>query len=1022
MKPLRLNIQAFGPYLAEQTLDFEALAGKSLFLIHGPTGAGKTSIFDAITYAFYGCGSGDDRAKPDGLRSDHAPAELRTEVSLDFALGENRYRVIRKAEFQRPKQRGEGFKLEPASAELLRLEPGEQGYREAEKLAAGWEKVNKAVEGLLKLGVRQFCQVIILPQGQFRRFLSGTSGEREKILEILFRTTRYKKIQDNLDARASEITKAFKELEGQMKGLLQSHEGAESVDVILAAKAAAEELSTSLQTEATGLSRERDAAQAALHGAEQSQKLFREHAEATAALTQVNARAAEMALLAKELESAEQAEPARYPDERLRGALAEAKKIAESLPACRTAVTEAATNLKAADEKLAAARGREEEKSRLELRLQSLTEIGKELSSLEELRKDATAAAEWRKKAIASGEGLEKDLSTVENSLPDLRKLESSLHQECESVGSLRQALEHKRAIEKDARSLSDTRGRREKSDAFHAAASTRVKEQEAALAAAEAKQTLAQDAWVKGQAAILAAALRAGDACPVCGSEDHPALASAAHPEAPKDSLAAAKAVVDQARAGLDRAKNECFTQENERSALNARVSDLEERLRAAGFTTPEALRAEVAALEEKLKMAEAARGRLTETGEKLKAAEARIHAIKTKLTAHNRELIDASETAMKAQTRVEEIEARVAAQEIKTLAEARQAYAATGRAIEEIKKLLAEATSARELALQKDLSAKEACRSAERQEVENASLVKTCREEFNAALVAAGFTAEEAFRAALRPLPRLREIQQTLKAFESGRAAASTRLELAEKAIAGKEPVDPGPLAEKVKALQSALAELSRRLGDANARAAQAARLLADIAALSDKRSALHEEYSVLGKMAEVAKGGNEKGMSFQRYVLATFLDEVVETASLRLRQSSKGRYTLKRATSHEDLRKTGGLELVVEDGWHGTVRPVSTLSGGEGFQASLALALGLAEVVQAEAGGVYLDAVFIDEGFGTLDSEALDLALRTLMDLQKGGRLVGIISHVPELKQIIPSRVEIKADRLGSRIVTV
>ena len=132
MKPLKLSVQAFGPYLSEQVLDFEALSRHSLFLIHGPTGAGKTSIFDAITYAFYGCGSGDDRSAPDRLRSDHAPAELRTEVSLDFALGQDIYRVIRKAEFQRPKQRGDGFKLEPATAELLRLERAGDGYRVVE--------------------------------------------------------------------------------------------------------------------------------------------------------------------------------------------------------------------------------------------------------------------------------------------------------------------------------------------------------------------------------------------------------------------------------------------------------------------------------------------------------------------------------------------------------------------------------------------------------------------------------------------------------------------------------------------------------------------------------------------------------------------------------------------------------------------------------------------------------------------------------------------------------------------------
>lgn len=524
----------------------------------------------------------------------------------------------------------------------------------------------------------------------------------------------------------------------------------------------------------------------------------------------------------------------------------------------------------------------------------------------------------------------------------------------------------------------------------------------------------------MKAQAAILAASLSAGDACPVCGSAEHPTPAGAAHGPDTRETLAAAKAAVEKARANFDRAKNDCFTQENERSALLARVADLEERLRAAGFAGPEVFREEMAALEAKVKGAEAARTRLTQTAEKLKAAEARLHGIKTKLTAHEREMNQASETAGKAEARVESIEARVNAQAIRTLAEARQAYLDTKAVIDEIKKSLDAAGTSREQALQKDLAAKEALRSAERQETESTGRVKEFTAAFAAALGAAGFAREEDFRAALRPLARQREIQQTLKTFEAARVAAATRAEHAAKATAGKTPLDPAPLAARLAELQTALTDLNCRAGDAHARAAQSARLLAEIRALTEKRAGLHEEYSVLGKMAEVAKGGNEKGMSFQRYVLATFLDEVVETASLRLRQTSKGRYTLKRATSHEDLRKTGGLELVVEDSWHGTVRPVSTLSGGEGFQASLALALGLAEVVQAEAGGVYLDAVFIDEGFGTLDSEALDLALRTLMDLQKGGRLVGIISHVPELKQIIPSRVEIRADRLGSQIV--
>lgn len=1012
MKPLRLSMQAFGPYLEEQVLDFETLARQGLFLIHGPTGAGKTTIFDALTYAFYGAASGDDR-KADRLRSDHAPADLRTVVSLDFALGGTSYRIVRKAEFDRPRLKGEGTVREAATADLYRLEQGE----EVEKVASGWEKVNKASESLLKLGLKQFTQVIILPQGQFRRFLSGTSGEREKILEILFRTTRYKKIQENLDARASAIAKGFKSQEDERRGLLKSFEGAESVEVIHAGLAKAKAAALVLRQSAEALKEKRDALGKSLQAAEESKKLFTELENAQKAKALVDEASPAIAELAKELEAARGAEPVRVFSEKFRELNHTANALAASLPAAKEDHEATAAALASAEASLKAAAGREGEKAKLEERLAALKTLGTELVELEKKREELAKAKLAEKAEADKTAALNKDLHALEISLPALREKEHVLQAQAESAGLHEENLKQARAQLEEGRAVAEAR--RHFAANANALFQSKITQAQSALAQAEAAHTKAQDLWMRGQAAVLAANLKEGDPCPVCGSADHPNLARGG--EAPNDSLKASNLALEAARAALTAAEKEKASADAARSAQDSVLQAREARLKAEGFADLSSWEAETKRRADLSQQSAAAKLAYVKVRGDIQAADKKLSETRAALKALEKNSETARGVLHSLSGQVAQTEERLAKESLSTVEEAREAYKSTNATILEIKNQSGAAQAARDTSLRSSMAAAEKLRGLEARQAETASMLATAELAFQSALKEHGFSSAEAFATALRPFARTKELQEKIQAHEQAKSSASTRLSLAEKATAGKSSLDPTPLMEAFQAAERSLREENEKAAQAEAKAKHTEDLLARIARLEAEMAGAHEEYKLFGELAEVAKGTNEKGMSFQRYVLATFLDEVVENASLRLRQSSKGRYSLKRATSHEDLRKTGGLELVVEDAWHDTVRPVSTLSGGEGFQASLAMALGLAEVVQAEAGGVYLDAVFVDEGFGTLDADALDLAIRTLMDMQKGGRLVGLISHVPELKQIIQARVEIKPDRAGSRIVS-
>jgi exonuclease SbcC len=290
---------------------------------------------------------------------------------------------------------------------------------------------------------------------------------------------------------------------------------------------------------------------------------------------------------------------------------------------------------------------------------------------------------------------------------------------------------------------------------------------------------------------------------------------------------------------------------------------------------------------------------------------------------------------------------------------------------------------------------------------------------ERFSRRLKTAGFSGPDGYGEAKLTERAIDELARAIDEYEAGLKAARLRLTRARQTIRGKRKPDVSKFLAKAKAAEASCDAKIAETAEIRKEQERLAGLTKELVSTEREIEKMEKRYYVTGKIADVANGKNAKGITFQRFVLGTLLDEVLAAATGRLKLMSHGRYDLQRAVERSDRRLAGGLDLEVFDTFTGYARPVSTLSGGETFLASLSLALGLADVVQARAGGIHLETVFIDEGFGSLDPEALDLALRTLMDLQKGNRLVGIISHVPELKERIDVRLEVTRTTKGSSV---
>lgn len=1011
----RLEIEGFGPFRRPQIVDFDAFADDGIFVISGRTGAGKSSILDAICFALFGSAPRYDTGEK-RLRSDHSGADEPTLVALEFSAGGERWRVERSPEYERAKRTGTGTTTAPPQARLF-VWAGE-GW---EGRAARPRDVGEALHDILPLTQEQFLQVILLAQNRFAKFLLAGHGERQALLRTLFGTRRFEEYEHALEHRRKDsearvardgdaLTHRLDEaerliLEHGLGGTVHSADGAAPEDDDTAAGDAvtrdAATRDTTVRDTPTRIAAAQQASQRAAYRAEtaaqhqETARVVRDAAET--ALTELLARreqqerrdrarqsvadlesdAARIDLVRTELEVAARAEQTREPIRALDAAHADAEAAeADRQNARATWVELTGADVDGTDPALADLTARIDDIKRqvggwtlLLAREESITERRAEhtrgSTELAELKQAVESSRVERAELIVRRDELDARLLALAPSLGGRAAAEALL-------------------VDLDARL------------AAHAEAERLAEEADAAeLVALQADRVLAEasaalvdlrERRLRGHAGELAAELVAGEPCAVCGGTEHPSPAPRGEDPVSAEHIAAAESRVAQAvsqqRAASDslasvrQAAAGARGRAGERSAAQL-AGDRAEAARALALIA-EAERESTTLRADR----EACAQTLADLDSALTAAEPRIESLDRALAVLAAEIAADDEALTAGRGDFSSVAERIADAE-RIVAAAERLHAAIGTA--------------------------ERC----------ARTLAVARERADAALAEAGFATSDAAIAALRDPAARTRLGETVRVHETALGAAKALLLDLELLMLPDEPIDT--LAAETarreareswtRAVQHTLAaeQTAERL-TALARQAQEAHA-GVVSALAEHETIERLAHTVAGKAP------NTHRMKLETFVLAAELEEIVEAANLRLGEMSDGRYRLLHSDSLAARGAASGLGLEVLDAYTGRPRPAQSLSGGETFLASLALALGLAEVVTGRAGGIALDTLFIDEGFGSLDAETLDTAMRTLDELRQGGRTVGVISHVEAIKDQIPAQLLVTVAEDGS-----
>lgn len=1002
MRLHRLEVEAFGPFAERVELDLDALSAGGLFLVHGPTGAGKTSLLDAVCFALYADVPGA-RSKR-GLRSDHAAASAVPVVRLELTVGGRRLRIERSPEFQRPKKRGEGSTRVQAR---VVLEERRGGTWVA--LSTRHDEVADLVKDVVGLGLSQFARVVLLPQGEFAAFLRASPEERREVLERLFDISVYSDVEAwlaetrrttgaALEEARRGLTAELTRLDDALAGVVGAVGPPEGEDPdparppLSGAPAAA--VPARLAEVARDLDTRLTQALAAVDAAEGVQRLAQEsllEASRVAALRLRGQRAAErLDLLAAEAD-----------EHAARGSALDAATRAASLTGHLAAVRRAEADehrvgATVADAVAGAGRLLPDGKA---VDARTAVSVAEQVHALDaEVAVMATAAAA----GAALGERIDRATAKRDRSLDAAERAAAGLAGTGPEVARLTHALE-------DARSRAATVPALELALATAEERSRTLDLLEADAAALEALQPrllAARDAVLghqdvliglrqrrlDGMAGELAAALTPGDPCPVCGSAEHPHPAAASHAVGAQE--------VEDAEVVLEAARAELALVEGRSAAFASAVAT---RRAVLGDATRDDVAAQVRAAVAARAAAGAQESRAVELARELEQLTTRAAALTTERdTAAAR----AAQLADDLQALAEEAESVA-----HTLAEAVAAHAgcpcgstdpARHAELAQVLDRLVTATATHEAAVLR------------RREAEAV---------LAAAVDEAGFDSPAAAAAAALPAAEVETLRRRVAEHEEGRLAARGVLDDPEvaAALAGQAP-DLEAAEAEARAARAVAVEAGTQHEVLTRAVAVLTRLRPALEASCADVAVLEERDARVRDLADVTGGlgpDNTLKMRLTSFVLAARLEKVAALANERLAVMGGGRYVLE----HTDERAAGGarsgLGLRVLDQWTGRTRETASLSGGESFMASLALALGLADAVKEEAGGHDLATLFVDEGFGSLDDDSLEQVLTVLDGLREGGRAVGVVSHVADLRARVPHQVVVHKGTDGSRV---
>ena len=1030
MRTRLLEFQAFGPYKDKQTLDFTKLGEESLFLITGPTGAGKTTIFDAICFSLYGKASGTDRDH-DTLRSDFSSHDTETFVRFTFSVKDETYRVLRKPKQWIPKRRGEGLKEEPATATLETWIDDTFVVTDSKI-----NEVNDKIKMILGLDYDQFLKMIMIPQGEFRRLISENSQEREQILQKLFQTAKYAQLQDYFKDKVKEQAQQLANLQQGLQFEWQRIPWEAEVEIDQLTTTQLLELLEAKITETKQQIEHNETKQTEIKQTINQKNMILQHqSQLLEAFHEYETKQQERArLLEKEpaitkkrqtLARAEKAVTLDYYYQDYQSRKQEVHDKAaerESILKEQTRVTKAFSEQQAAFDHLH-------------------KQVDKFASVKDDLKQAEQQLEDWQtyEKKTASlkkqGNHLHKLTTTYEDKQASLAALataikekETALNTRHETEASYLKAVSEQEKQEAALKKLAEAKTAAETLMTLRKTykdEQAELKSFEMAVEAAKQQETETDKRWRDGYACRLKEALSSGEPCPVCGSTHHPgtehtevALVSDEVLEAVKADREQKEQTLRQKQADVAELKLKGTYQ---REKVDALLKDIiEEHTSTPEVSTLQAWMqerdAQLTAVKQEVKRYEEKKRYLNELALTLEKETKQYSNLDAELNKLEETIATEKATFQKLETECELLKQRLPIDKL-TFSQFEAELKDKQTKLKTFETAYAQADKKRRKLETDKQTLDTQLSSLDRYLTELREKETERQTAFQQQLMDSDFDSETAFLTARQPSDIREKLKREIQTFDEARQTLVVHLNTLTDRIGDQEKPDIAPL----KAELSALDERYNTFVKETTRLEELFELMTHVRKKVNQQldtiKRAEQQYQTIKKLADLSRGDNHLKLSFERFVLSSFLDDILVKANQRLVELTDYRYQLRR--SHEIAKRgaQSGLDLEVIDHHTSKVRSVKTLSGGEGFKASLSLALGMADVVQAYSGGIQLDTLFIDEGFGTLDDVSLEQAINTLKGLSQKNRTLGIISHVPQLKEEIYAKLEITTSPNGS-----
>lgn len=1052
MKPIALYMHHFGPFV-EESIDFTKL-DKELFLITGPTGSGKTTIFDGLCYALYGEGSNTFRQSREMKSQFGDPLEMMW-VDFTFELREKTYRVRRIPEQDRKKERGQGTARQKHEAVLYEIADGEEKL-----ISASVAEVGEKIQEILGINANQFRQIVMLPQGEFSRLLKAKEEERVELLKSIFRMDLYNNLKDRVASGLREIRGRHNDLSVEMETERQHIKCGESSE--LAEILAQNDKTMDYVLDLTRKEIEADTAQidALAEKEKQAVKALDQLRVTMAAAEQINSQFEQLESQKTRLKALEdEGESVREKEEALalsKKALA-VKPYEEAWTRARHKKEGAAADLKSARERLEACR-KALEKSKEEYEKVSAPAYSALMEQLQE-------KLEVEKRLAESLRGFEEKHSGLQKRSEELRRLEEKGERQKQDSESLKK-MEHEsytldkeifeleKTAQKSGHELENLTGQQkrveealeiyrliEEREQRIAALRTEWKENQNRIKAQESACQTLLERQRQQTAAGLAAGLEEGKPCPVCGSVHHPQRAEAAE-DVDEAVLSENTEALNALKIKSGSLKNEGTLQRREietrRTELLGRLAEImpveEGVLPAKAMVTArqeslaesfEVLHVKCQNAEKQLKARQKEKSGLEAVAKKLKAQLESYGALEEQLKAAREEtgLLRGQLSQMEAQikTLAETLKFPPEMENPKEFLKKIESFERNTSALIAEKKGYKDNTQANHQKLLQEEAVqaanyKSGSHMLEKAEEEEVRL----NSDYSAALGKAGLTPEDYAGCHNMTDEAIRAMETELEQYRFNLKSTAERVQELEDGLRDKKPVELTRYREDQQALEAQIEGCRREITILNEKIAQNRQQIGKIEGLVQELKEVERLQGIYTHLDQTIKGtlAGKPKISFERYILSAYLQDILESANIFLEKMSSGRYRLE---VMGDFKQSGnrGLEIEVVDAYTGLRRSANTLSGGETFMAALSMALGLSDIVQSYAGGISLDTIFIDEGFATLDPEALDNAISCLLAIKNDGRTVGIISHVEELKDRIDTKIIVEKTEAGSHI---